>query len=494
MKSSKAFLKLIFVLAVIAIGMVRCTPEKQFRVLSFFFDGVNDPRKNTEALKETKKDTSLLVAAIAVKPESYLHKPYAENKCTSCHESEFSNRLIKPMPELCYTCHEDFNNKFQTLHGPVASGNCTACHNQHEAKYEKMLEREGRQICLYCHEERQVLKNKVHEKIGTSNCTECHNPHGGDNKGILKKGSCFNCHENFENKYNFIHGPVVSGNCAGCHESHGSQKPKFLSRESQNICLFCHNVDQVFNNPVHKKEKKTNCTVCHNPHGGEDRYILVESIRPYKTKLINKIINPAITDSVSKTNTIKVVGKDSVLKRVILLGKTNENNVVDTIKNKTVTNQAKEKTNIEIKNPNPKSLNNLDSVKITSESKSRIENKNIINDSKVNKANKVDTSKASSESKDKVKPNTLPSIKTETNKKNIKDEGKPGEPSLKNIDSVLKQIKTQIINNKEGASEIAPSKTKDKEHVGYAPDSILQNDKKVNDNIFPLVKPLPPKQ
>ncbi len=187
MKSAnkKTLLSFYLIIAMLAVFMVRCTPEKQYRVLSFFFDGVPDPGKHTDVIETEKKDTLGSLTQVITKPESYLHKPYAEEKCKSCHASGFSNSLITPMPELCYSCHGDFGEKYQVLHGPVISGNCIACHNQHEAKYEKLLMREGQQLCLYCHEEKQVLKNIVHAKIETRNCTDCNNPHGGDYSGIL---------------------------------------------------------------------------------------------------------------------------------------------------------------------------------------------------------------------------------------------------------------------------------------------------------------------
>jgi predicted CXXCH cytochrome family protein len=251
---------------------VGCSSEKQHSVLSFFFDGVPEPKKEPELVNPVTSADSVLVENKESKPDFYIHKPYEEEKCKSCHEEGFSNALIKPVPDLCYTCHEDFGNKYKTLHGPVASGNCTGCHNHHMSKYESILERPGQQLCLYCHESAQVLKNKMHEHIGEKNCTECHSPHGGENSGMLNSGSCLNCHENFSSKYSFLHGPVSSGSCSSCHDSHNSKSKKLLLRDSQQLCLFCHNAEQIFNNATHKKNRKNNCTECHNPHGGEDRF------------------------------------------------------------------------------------------------------------------------------------------------------------------------------------------------------------------------------
>lgn len=308
--NKKGIILFLFVTVCITVICVRCTPEKKIKVLSFFFDGVPDPTKKTEEVIEINTEYEWAkintVDTKNKKPTSYDHKPFAEEKCGSCHDEGFSNALVKPIPNLCYSCHEDINTKYQTLHGPVASGNCMACHAHHQSKFEKLLPREGQELCLFCHESYQVFKNKKHEKIGDKNCTECHDPHGGENRGLLKAGTCYQCHEDFGSKYKFVHGPVASGNCNDCHNSHSSEKPKLLLREAQEICLFCHDAQEVFKNPTHKKAKKSNCTECHNPHGGEDRYILLQSILPSKNKSTIKITTNTNTNTNANANTVYI--------------------------------------------------------------------------------------------------------------------------------------------------------------------------------------------
>lgn len=315
--NKKKIVSLLLLSLVVSVTIVRCTSEKRFKVLSFIFDGVPDPSKKATndsiALSNSTSSSDTLKKNISntVIPESYMHKPYEEHKCTSCHSGEFSNELIKPVPDLCYTCHEDFSTKYQLLHGPVASGYCTACHNQHEGKFPKMLMLSGQDLCLNCHESKQVFKNKKHENIGSKNCTECHNPHGGESRAFLKSGTCYSCHENFSTKYNFVHGPVVSGNCTACHDSHSSKQPKLLLREAQQLCLYCHSEEPLYKNKAHKEARNKNCTECHNPHGGEDRFILVDAIRPNKTK-------PAIqtsADSLSKSKQLSTIAKESPSKK-----------------------------------------------------------------------------------------------------------------------------------------------------------------------------------
>ena len=268
-----------------------------------------NPNAKTEItnIKDTTENLTLTAAANKdIKPEYYYHKPYEEEKCKSCHAEGFSNALIKPVPELCYGCHGDFREKFKTLHGPVASAHCLECHDQHQAKNAKLLTRLDREVCFHCHVPKQVLESKIHEKIGDKNCIECHSPHGGDNRGMLKAGTCNECHQSFSNKYTMLHGPVASGNCTACHDSHSSTSPKKLLRESQELCLSCHNKEQVLSNAAHKKIKNSNCTDCHNPHGEENRYFLLQAFAPPKAKENIKI------DSTNKVIQIDNVAKDTI--------------------------------------------------------------------------------------------------------------------------------------------------------------------------------------
>jgi|GEM_PF-722824 len=291
--------------ALISLLIIGCTPERKFQVLSFFFDGVPDPNAKTQVVVNIASDSMASLTATAnVKPDMYYHKPYNDEKCQSCHESGFSNSLIKPVPELCYTCHEDFNTKYKTVHGPVAFGKCTICHHPHESKMEKLVIREGQQLCLYCHQSKDILENKMHSKIGEKNCTQCHNPHGGENRVMLNSGTCYSCHEDFNNKYNYLHGPVASGNCNTCHNSHNSGKPKLLLQTLQQLCLSCHDIKQVLKNVVHAKIEKKNCTECHNPHGGEDRFILTSELRPYTKKSDSNAIKDSIPETVEATDSI----------------------------------------------------------------------------------------------------------------------------------------------------------------------------------------------
>jgi predicted CXXCH cytochrome family protein len=281
----------ICVVALASISLVGCAPEKQYKVLSFFFDGVpvHDTTIVVQNNTAASEDGDMVVNHNISKPEYFTHKPYEEEKCNSCHESDFSNRLIKKTPELCYNCHDDFSSQFKSLHGPVNGGYCTECHNQHMSKYEKLLDRTGQDLCLSCHQKEQILKSNKHEKIGSRNCTECHNPHGGDNSGMLKAGACNECHANFKNQFSILHGPVESGSCTMCHGSHTLKTKNILVDNGQQLCLNCHAKEQVMSVVAHKNINKTNCTECHNPHGEKNHYFLKPSLKQGRINLQDSV-------------------------------------------------------------------------------------------------------------------------------------------------------------------------------------------------------------
>jgi len=182
-KKLKYYLLLLLSIAMLA----TCSPTTQYNVLSFVFDGVPDPNY-------VEKEDTLLVAnnnqITEVKEnklisDKYFHEPYKERDCFMCHDEVQKSRLNQEQPDLCYYCHEDFNDKYKVLHGPVAGGFCTECHTAHMGDYDKVLLREGQDLCLTCHRSKDVFKNENHADLDGASCTDCHNPHGGDDRFLF---------------------------------------------------------------------------------------------------------------------------------------------------------------------------------------------------------------------------------------------------------------------------------------------------------------------
>ena len=179
-----------FLMVVLLVSLAGCSTTHHYKLLSFFFDGVPNPEKSATGQSEiflSGKDSALAQDLIVKQvPQNHLHLPYQSRECTSCHDKDKMGKLVKPLPELCYACHDDFSKKYKVLHGPVESGECTSCHSPHMSVNEKLLIRTNQALCFDCHDSKEVLANDTHKDIKDTNCTKCHQPHGGADKTFLR--------------------------------------------------------------------------------------------------------------------------------------------------------------------------------------------------------------------------------------------------------------------------------------------------------------------
>lgn len=175
------------------IFILACTPTSRYKILSVFLDGVPNPENQKEVFADSSVAVDTTIAqnnakqAIRIKPKLYFHKPYNDKLCGKCHNMRQSFKILKPSPQLCYDCHENLDEKYPALHGPVAMGACETCHEPHKAKTEKLLVRDIDSLCVFCHEPADVFANQVHKNEQKTSCLTCHNPHGGDNSNLLKR-------------------------------------------------------------------------------------------------------------------------------------------------------------------------------------------------------------------------------------------------------------------------------------------------------------------
>ena len=99
------------------------TPQN-YKVLSFFFDGVPDPSVPPGAIGVRRgpdgKPTFVVV-----------HKPYAEERCDECHRTKY--RPSKNDSSICLKCHAPVQTQYQRMHGPVVATACLWCHSPHES-------------------------------------------------------------------------------------------------------------------------------------------------------------------------------------------------------------------------------------------------------------------------------------------------------------------------------------------------------------------------
>lgn len=148
--------------------------------------------------------------------------------CTTCHTHvnahtvphKISGKVAKGLsaaqPELCYGCHDKsmFEKKF--LHPAVSMG-CTTCHSPHSSNTAPLLVKTVPVLCKTCHEDNATGKHILtgyglgdyHPTQGRPSpnhpnkelsCVSCHTPHSSDSEFLFndeaqKAGNlCSLCH------------------------------------------------------------------------------------------------------------------------------------------------------------------------------------------------------------------------------------------------------------------------------------------------------------
>src|ERR1043166_5801352 len=107
-----------------------CSEKRDYKTLSFFFDGVPDPnapvatRPTAWAFNAGGRPQPIILLSV--------HKPYAEQKCELCHgglphgggERGVPTDAIYNMGSIyqkCTTCHDNLVKEYPRMHGPVVS-------------------------------------------------------------------------------------------------------------------------------------------------------------------------------------------------------------------------------------------------------------------------------------------------------------------------------------------------------------------------------------
>ena len=166
-----------------------CSSSSIDSTLNFLFDGVpkNDSTV-TLTITNIKVDSVNNISKTnnLDKPIFFVHAPYEEKMCESCHDIKASFKMTMDLPDLCYQCHEDFKVTYKNLHYPIEAGECISCHHPHKAKISKLLLKPVRELCADCHDFDELLAGDMHSGIGETDCTDCHNVHGSDESSLLK--------------------------------------------------------------------------------------------------------------------------------------------------------------------------------------------------------------------------------------------------------------------------------------------------------------------
>lgn len=159
-----------------------CSVEKNYALLSFFFDGVPNP--NALPIMSTAGNP----AFIRQSPTYSGHKPFLEDRCVDCHGSGFTTSGVTA--SVCMKCHGEVPQEYPRMHGPVPAGACLWCHVPHESAWAHLLKAPSRDVCAQCHDATLLSSAKVPEHQDQSRqCLECHYGHGGTSAYFLRPAS-----------------------------------------------------------------------------------------------------------------------------------------------------------------------------------------------------------------------------------------------------------------------------------------------------------------
>jgi predicted CXXCH cytochrome family protein len=219
-----------------------------------------------------------------------VHPALDAAECTGCHaphSSAWAKELQKPLPVLCYDCH-DRQDREKHVHGAVTLGRCNVCHDPHSSSNGKLLrDAKPADLCFRCHSDDLAGRKHVHTPVAMGECLLCHQPHGSGNAKSLQKpvpALCVECHNGIADKKN-VHAAVTRFGCTGCHDPHGAATEFQLLAADNDLCLKCHpkiTGDHVFigfdgrTHPLSGKPdpsrpgKTLGCLSCHSPHSSDN--------------------------------------------------------------------------------------------------------------------------------------------------------------------------------------------------------------------------------
>lgn len=155
------------------------TPEN-YKAWAFFFDGVPDP-----SARPMVGGIPVEGGASAVSQIAFIHKPYLDEDCNSCHRSGLP--FTRRDSSGCLSCHEGVPTEHRFTHGPVAANACLWCHTPHESAFPHLLRETDRRLCSRCHSVSMLDVERVPAHADPQQaCLNCHFGHGGDQRYNLR--------------------------------------------------------------------------------------------------------------------------------------------------------------------------------------------------------------------------------------------------------------------------------------------------------------------
>ena len=115
-----------------------------------------------------------------------------KRKCELCHgrqdEEQIASAEVKlaaKLPQLCLKCHPnaDYSTSTEFVHGPLAVAECIFCHDPHLSKNEHLLRKPVPEMCYQCHEKDVI--DAIPDHLAATACLSCHAGHSSPKKALL---------------------------------------------------------------------------------------------------------------------------------------------------------------------------------------------------------------------------------------------------------------------------------------------------------------------
>lgn len=178
-----------------------CNDVERHRILTFFFEGVPpvDAVFRPVGIRRTRVgiDGSTTIGIVderrvRIAQQKRGSQHASASQCDKCHFGRMGanqGRLAKPVPELCYSCHDNFETGDGNLHGPIVVEECMFCHESHQSAYVHLQKAAQPDLCYRCHLREDMGTIVDHEDKLDTICTDCHDPHTSSMKKFLKPGA-----------------------------------------------------------------------------------------------------------------------------------------------------------------------------------------------------------------------------------------------------------------------------------------------------------------
>jgi len=156
-----------------------------------------------------------------------------------------------------------------TAHGAMLTErSCVNCHSPHASDYSRLLKNDIETLCFECHNQEIELEDgtklvnikeiietgaSLHGPVASGNCTACHEIHGGNNRKLLVREYSDKLYSPFDETQYAL--------CFGCHD-----RALVMDERTTTVTQFRNGDVNLHNVHVNNDQKGRTCSVCHDSH------------------------------------------------------------------------------------------------------------------------------------------------------------------------------------------------------------------------------------